>query len=713
MKAFHKPLRAAAVGFGVFLIVAALHASGLLSLAELKALDHRFQHYSDPEEAGHDLVLVAVDELSLEDYGRWPWPRDRYAFVVDYLKAAGAKAIVFDILFPEADENAEEFDEAFAVSVRQAGNVYLPGLLQRDVASPPAEGITAKAMLPVTARDGALKQVEPGQMLKAPFPPLAHAAKGIGYINFFPDLDGTKRRLPPVIERPGAGIAYLQLATVVARDLLEAKEFQRGEGYARLGPSVLPLTPEGDLVLDWYGGLEPGHRVYPAYSIGAVLHAYAERRHGKDPTLDPGLFKDKIVFVAGTAAGTYDLRVTPMSSFTPGVLIHMTALDNILRSRALTPAPPWAWVLTTLVLCLATAAAFMLLQRQLVKFALIVGLAVAYYILAVHAFTGHGLWLELAFPEGAMALTYAAAATMEYLTEGKRRRQLKAAFDRYMGAEVVEEITRDPTRVRLGGERKELTVLFSDVAGFTTISEKISPEALVDLLNEYLSEMTAIIFRHRGNVNKYLGDGIMAIFGAPLGEPNHASLACYAALDSQTELTRLRQRWLAMGHPDITARIGINSGPLIVGNMGSQARMEYTVMGDSVNLSSRLEGANKYYGTLILLGPRTFELAAPDIEAREVDLLRVKGKHEPVRVYELLARKGGLESEQAAVVRAYRDGLEAYKRRDFQAAVESFEAALSLKPSDGPSLVYLERSRAYVRTPPPADWDGVYALHDK
>src|SRR3989475_327905 len=367
----------------------------------------------------------------------------------------------------------------------------------------------------------------------------------------------------------------------------------------------------------------------------------------------------------------------------------------------------------TVRLSAGTAWAFALVHRQALKFLLIAGLAVAYYGLVVHAFTGHEVWMELVFPEGALALTYAVSATVEYLTEGRQRRVLRAVFDKYMAAEVVDEIMRNPASIKLGGEKKELTVFFSDVAGFTTISEKLDPEDLVFLLNEYLSSMTDIILRYRGNVNKYLGDGIMAIFGAPRGEPDHASRACVAALENQAALAQLRKEWAARGYPEIVARIGINSGPLVVGNMGSQTRMEYTVMGDSVNLASRLEGANKFYDTLILLGPRTYELAQPDIEAREVDMLRVKGKLEPVVVYELLARKGGLDAEKQRVVESYLDGLASYKRREFVRAKERFEAALALDPSDGPSKVCLHRVQEYLATSPPPDWDGVYVLQSK
>jgi len=717
-----KWISGALVGGTVFLLALALHWSGWLTIVELKTLDHRFHRYADSTKAGNDIVLVAVDEASLEAYGRWPWPRDRHGYVVHYLKQAGVKAVVFDILFLEPDNAAEEFDEVFAEEMKVAGNVYLPFLMQ-DEHEPSADSTVSPAGLQKPSPDSlkkatiALDEQEPrptGTLKtyageKLPTPLLAQAAHGLGYINLTPDIDGTTRRLPLLAQARDQ--TFMHITTAVARDLLTVDKATLRRRELQLGPVTIPLTAEQEMVIDWHGTLE--NRVYPVYPIGAVLRSYTDMREGKPPLLDPALFRDKIVFVATTAAGTYDLRVTPLSPFAPGVLIHMSALDNILRHRHLQPASWWIFAASTLILTLATAWAFMLIQSQWVKAVAIGGLAIAYYGLAVHAFTSHGLWIDLAIPEGALAVSFAAAATVEYLTEGKQRRQLRTVFDKYMAAEVVDEIMRNPEAIRLGGEKKELSVFFSDVAGFTSISEKLDPETLVELLNKYLSAMTDVILRHRGNVNKYLGDGIMAIFGAPRGDPNHASLACFAALDSQSELAKRREQWKAEGQPEISARIGINSGWLVVGNMGSQARMEYTVMGDTVNLASRLEGANKFYDTLILLGPRTYELAALDIEAREVDLMRVKGKKEPVVVFELLARKGCLSAEQHRVIETYLEGLEAYKRRDFKAAAAQFEAALALDPRDGPSRVYLERAKEYFVSPPPADWDGVYELKSK
>ena len=710
-KRVKKFLIATAVGGIVFLGTLALHLSGLFEIAELKTLDYRFQQYANPSAASPDIVLIAIDEASLETFGRWPWPRDRHGFMVQYLKQAGARAIVFDVLFLEPDEASEEFDAAFAEAAATAGNVFLPYQLQTQPSEPPPVALMPTLTVITTPGSSIADLIQKYHGLKLPIPSLAHAARGLGFITLTADVDGTNRRIPPLAQTSASQLPVMHLTTSVARyakgSTLPATV---GAHAISLPPITIPVTKDGFLLLNWHGSL--AQKVYKAYSAGAVLKAYTEVQKGQAPSLDPAIFRNKIVFIAGTAAGTYDLRVTPVEAATPGVLIHMTGLDNILTGDSMRAAPYWWFLVTVLVVCLATAWSFMLLPQQIVKFMVMPALAVAYYGLVVHAFKSHGLWLELALPESAIAVTFALAASVEYLTEGRQRRQIRAAFDKYMAPEVVDEIMRHP-EIKLGGERKELSILFSDIAGFTTISERLRPEELVELLNEYLSVMTDIIRRQRGNVNKYLGDGIMAIFGAPLGEPTHASLACYAALDSQEALATLRADWKARGLPEIAARVGINTGDVVVGNMGSQARLEYTVMGDNVNLASRLEGANKFYDTPILIGPRTYELTQSDVEAREVDLLRVKGKHEPVRVYELLARKGRLDPVRHQLVEAYAQGLRSYKSRDFERARREFEAALEIDHLDGPSKVYLRRAEEFLAAPPSVDWDGVYELHSK
>ena len=562
-------LSALAVALSIFFLIVFVQSTGWFHVAELKALDHLVRRHADPSKAYPGIVLVSIDESSLEAFGRWPWPRDRHGYVVRYLKRAGAKAVVFDLMFFEPDENAEEFDESFAQDVKAAANVYLPVLLREESDE---EGQKAALRFQLKIDRASAAATEPAssyRSLKLPIPGLAQAARGLGFINLSADADGPTRRIP-LFARVGTGdVPHIALA--VARDLLGAQNLSSADDSLRLGDRTVPLAPDGTLLLNWHGTLEQAYR---QYAIGHVLQSFTQMEKQEEPVLDPAVFRDKIVFVAGTAAGLYDLRVTPFSSATPGVLIHMTALDNLLQNEFLRPVPQWIVRMLLLAFCMASASSFMLASSYPVKFGVTGVLALAWYGLSSHALSGHDRWLDPVFPEVGLAMTFATAATVEYLTEGKQRRQTRAAFDKYMSPEVVDEIMRDPDAIKLGGEKKDISIFFSDVAGFTTISERLSPEELVSLLNRYLSAMTDIIRSHRGNVNKYLGDGIMALFGAPLGEPNHATLACYAALDSQVELARLREVWKQEGLPEIIARIGINSGPCIVGNMGSQTRLE-------------------------------------------------------------------------------------------------------------------------------------------
>jgi adenylate cyclase len=711
---FKKRLMVTAVALAVFVLTASLHywareQRGLLATGEAKTLDHLFQMYAQPSAASKNIVVVAIDEASLEAYGRWPWPRDRHGYLVHYLKHAGARAIVFDIMFPEPDSVDEEYDAVFAEEARAAGNVFLP--YQLDTSSIlPADVVQKGTVLIQKDSHGATPLLSGYSGVKPPIDALTSAAAGLGYINHLPGPDGTTRSIPLLAESHQVDRPFSHLGMAVAKYLLNPDRTVLMNEKILFGAASIPLTRSGKMLVNWHGPLE---RVYQMYSAGAVLRSFTDLRDGKAPFLNPSLFTDKIVFIAGTAASTYDLRVTPVSPGSPGVIVHMTAIDNILHNNFMRVAPYWSFLAITLILCLLVAAAFMLVQHYVVKFALVVAIGAAYYGAVVYAFTRHGIWVQLAFPEAAIAATFAVAASVEYLTEGRQRRQLRSVFDRFMASDVVDEIMRDPTSIKLGGEKKELTVLFSDVRGFTTISEQLPPEELVALLNEYLSAMTEIILRHRGNVNKYLGDGIMAIFGAPRTEPAHAVVACDTALASQEALVKLRTDWQRRGLQEITARIGINTGDVVVGNVGSPMRMEYTVMGDSVNLASRLEGANKFYDTQILIGPRTFALAGADFETREVDLLRVKGKRAPVVVYELLARKGQLSSVKQQTVEIYLQGLASYKKGSFSQAQAAFEKALTVDPADGPSKVYLQRSQEFLITPPAVPWDGVYELRQK
>jgi adenylate cyclase len=278
---------------------------------------------------------------------------------------------------------------------------------------------------------------------------------------------------------------------------------------------------------------------------------------------------------------------------------------------------------------------------------------------------------------------------------------------------VVEEMLKNPDKLKLGGEKKDLTVLFSDIRGFTSISERMTPEGLVKFLNEYLTKMTDLVFKYDGLLDKYMGDAIMAIWGAPLDQPDHVRRACLTALDMVEELHRLQKKWSAEGMPFLNIGIGVNAGPMVVGNMGSDRRFDYTVMGDSVNLGSRLEGLNKTYGTNILASEMTFEKVKEEFLGRELDLVRVKGKDRPVKIYELLSLVKTASADQQALAGDFHDALVEYRKRNWDRAREGFQAVLAKFPHDGPAKLYLERCETLSKNPPPADWDGVYTMTTK
>jgi adenylate cyclase len=295
----------------------------------------------------------------------------------------------------------------------------------------------------------------------------------------------------------------------------------------------------------------------------------------------------------------------------------------------------------------------------------------------------------------------------------KEREFIKSTFERYVSKAVASEISKNSEMVRLGGIKKELTVMFSDIEGFTALSEILPPEEVVKRLNEYFEGMSSAILEFDGTLNQFQGDAIVAFWGAPVPQENHAVLACLAALRCREFLKNLRARWIAQGLPERTFRFGINTGEIIVGNIGSSSRFEYTVIGDEVNLASRLEGANKIYGTQILISDKTYELAGEEVIARELDIIRVVGKTQPVRVYELVSRKGELDDKRRGILEKFRVGVNLYRKRNWNGAKESFEKILELDPYDKPSQEYLRRCNEYQSSPPPLDWEGVFELRSK
>lgn len=455
----------------------------------------------------------------------------------------------------------------------------------------------------------------------------------------------------------------------------------------------------------------------PSYTFPS--YSFIDVYEGK---VDPEAFKDKVVFLGDNTPSAGDHVSTPFSAMFPGVEKQATIVENLIHGKFLRKNQSEVFMgmiildrhlfkyIIALCLLLGIILPFVsIVIGGVISIALLFG----YYYYCYYNFVNNGLWINTTYPTTAVILCLSSISLFRYFVTEKARRAVKGVFENFMDPKVVQEVLKDPDDIKLGGEEKEITVYFSDIEKFSTISEKLQPAELIELLNEYLSEMTDLILDHGGFLDKYIGDAIVAAFGAPLPQSDHAVRACLATIDNQKRLAELNEKFKAEGRLQIKARIGLNSGTVLVGNVGSTNRLSYTVIGDEVNLGARLEAANKYYGTYTMISERTYELARDHIEVRELDLLRVVGKQKPVKVFELIDRKGEIQEAQREVLDLYEEGLREYRKKEWQKAISLFQKALDKDPHDGPSLTYVERCKLYEQEPPPEDWDGVYTLTAK
>ncbi|MFH1023738.1 MAG: adenylate/guanylate cyclase domain-containing protein [Planctomycetota bacterium] len=426
-----------------------------------------------------------------------------------------------------------------------------------------------------------------------------------------------------------------------------------------------------------------------------------------------GLVKNCLCIIGTSFEGGTDLKPTPLSPLWPGVGIHSNTINTILQKRFLHQSRNGTQ--TILVILLGAVVTTIVVTRGPIFSTVFTLILILVYFLAgpVFFFNRMGQILPVTSPILAAFSCFAFITSYRQLTEGREKKFIRNTMQSYVPPAVMEEVLRDPTKLKLGGERLETSILFSDIANFTTISEGMDSERLVKFLNHYFDEMTAIIMKHNGTLDKYIGDAIMAIFGAPIPSKNHASEACLSAIEYQKRLVTLREEWVKQGFPEVHARIGIATGIVNVGNMGSAVRLAYTAMGDNVNLAARLEGANKEFGTNILVAEQTYLASKETVEAREIDLIRVKGKLKPIRVYEILAPKGSLSPQGMDLLARYTEATALYQAREWRKASDAFLEILAITPKDRAAYINLSRCLKYKDVPPPEGWDGVFEMKTK
>jgi adenylate cyclase len=715
-----------------------------LNILELKTLDLRFLSRGKVP-TSEKVALVTIDEKSLDELGRWPWPRTRMAQLLDALVKAEAGVVGFDIVWAEPDENSDlksltavkqklaelklsnrELDRFLAEALKTADSDRIlaeslarsqRGILGYFFHFSPREGagkgekeppkdpppLTSFNLVKFTSEEAARVPLFEASYPEMNIPVISQAAEGAGYFNIFADPDGTVRWAPLVIKYQDR--FYCSLSLAVLQKYMEGSPLalriaEFGVEQMRLGKLSIPTNEDGRVLINYRGP----QKTFPHYSATDVIH-------GRVP---PKAFQGKIVLVGATAIGIYDMRVTPFEHVFPGLEIHANVIDSILQGQFL-HRPNWITLVDILIIAGVGLILGGLLPRVKALWGALVGGGLFLSVLALGKilFESQGVWMNLTYPTLNLVFIYLGVTGYRYMTEEREKKKIRGAFQYYLTASVVEEMLKNPDKLKLGGEKKDLTVLFSDIRGFTSISENMTPEGLVKLLNEYLTSMTDMVFKHDGLLDKYIGDAVMAVWGAPLDQPDHAKRACLTALDMLDELHRLQKKWSAEGLPVLNIGIGVNAGPMVVGNMGSARRFNYTVMGDSVNIGSRLEGLNKVYGTNIIVSQMTFEKVQEEFLGRELDLVRVKGKGLPVKIFELLAPKATASADQQALAGVFHAGLEEYRKRNWEKAREIWQSLLAKFPHDGPAKIYLERCETLSKNPPPPDWDGVYTMTTK
>ncbi len=682
------------------LLIILLSRTSFFSNYELKSFDF-FQKRNAPIE-NPEVVIVEIDQKSLttvsEQGIHWPWPRQIYAPLIDVCAKAGARGIIFDIIFSEPSSYGREDDLEFARAIKEAQNVFLPMSMS-------IQNEYRTDILPVEQfgiKDAASDRLfREARSYIPPIKELTQGAKGLGNVIIPPDMDGTYRRVSLFTRYHGYLFPSLAVAPVTSR-------FTFSGGKILFDGRTLFVNQRGEFLLNYYG---KDFR-FPKLNVLDIISAY----QNLDSPLSHKVanrIKDRFIIIALTAPGLYDLKPTSVTSVSPGAYVHGILLSNLMRGHHIKEmSDKWKFILIFLLgvllgLFIITIVSFW--KNSFIFLLLVMGWPVVCYFL----FYYHQYWPGFLSYEVAFFTIFGLTSTYSYQTEGKKRKVIRQLFSHYMSEILVKELEANPQKAKLGGDRRFITIFFSDLDNFTRLSEQFEPEKIVGLLNTYFTEMSGIIFDSQGIIDKYQGDGIMAFWGAPLPLKDHAAMACLAALECQQSMEKINDKLRSEGFPPLSMRIGLHSGDAIVGNMGSEQRFDYTIIGDNVNLASRLEGVNKRFGTRIVLSETTYHLAQERIEARELDLIAVKGKENPIRIFQLLGEKNKVAEKTKRVKLLSEDGLKLYRTGNFAGAQKMFEKVIELSPDDQPAQLFIERCNHLNENPPPTHWDGVFRLKEK
>ena len=624
---------------------------------ENSAYDWRMRVTARPETARQDIVFIEINDSTITAlepiFGRWPWPRVVHAGIIDYLTRAKARVVAYDVLFLEQDTRAAfpvgdrqmrgaDSDAELAEAIERAGNVVL-------LADATYEGLQSNAdaatLVPRAwpGRSWSVPGFEPRPALRLPFPLLADRAAAVGHNAYILDERdrGIARSFSPFIQVGPYTVPSLGMAAALLSARVDARALSRSSSGLTIGGITMPLVGGTRMLLNYRGPFQresrdrAPQRLYRTVSAFDVLLSEEKAAAGETPPLDPSIFADKVVFVGVGAAGLHDVVVTPFANAgsTPGVFLHAALADDVLSGRFLRKAAPsTAWAATLVGGVAAGVAALLLPVWTAIG---VVAVVMAVFGAAVTWWFGHGLWFAAAAPLVATSTALFSGTAWQYFVEGREKRRITQLFGRYVSKSVFDQLQANPSLAALGGTRREMSVLFSDIRGFTAASEHTPPEAVVAQLNEYFTVMVRVLHAHQGTLDKFVGDMVMGLFGAPVDDPHHAEHAVDAARAMVSELATLNARWRAEGRAPLDIGIGINSGEMIAGNIGSEAIMSYTVIGDAVNLASRLESLNKDFRTRIIISDATRCQLVRSDDVIPLGDVTVKGRAQAVAIFEV------------------------------------------------------------------------------
>lgn len=635
---------------------------------EARTYDLRFKSLRGPIPSHPDIAIITIDDKSIAELGRFPWSRLQYVRLLERLEAAKPKVVLFDVFFPEVE--TPEIDQALAEAIRRAGNVVLATTFAFD------------RQFRVSGSTGSLPELE-------------RSAAGIGHINLIPEEDGVNRRNLLQIGREGQAVPSLGL--VAAMLTLGEKQFRAESFRVQLGERSIPVGRDGAMWINYTGA--PGN--YPRYAFADVLNG----------RVDLAALRGKTVFLGSTALGIYDMRVTPFHPNAPGVEVHATVADNILSERYIQRTGLQSLFDLVMIVGLGALSFWLTARVRLQRAIPAVLLLGAGYIGLSYWLFLQGQWVSMIYPPLAATVALLVGGGFRYMVLERNAREMRAMFSSYISSKLVSQLEKNPGAARIGGDNREVTVMFTDIKAFTAFSERHKPQVVVARLNEYLAAMVQLIYQYDGTVDKFMGDGILAYWGAPLPQPDHAKRAVACALAIKQLMAELTVRWQQQGLEPFVTRGGIQTGDVVAGNIGSRGqKMEYTVIGDTVNQASRLEGMAKYFGVDFVVGDATYLKTCDSFRFRRLDRVRVAGKDIPVAIHEL---RGPAQPDEDRLETLFAAALALFRQRLWDAAEQALLALLAEYPNDIPSRLYLERCLQFKQVPAAADWDGVFNRLDK